>query len=82
MEKVKYTHFDKQEIEIEGYIGTWSEIDSAILMNNDGTESIYHLMEHDECGDETCYLLIDENNKVVCETYDDIECALSDSDLI
>lgn len=60
---------NKQNLKIEGYKGKWSAIDTY---NN------YYLLEHNYYGDETCYLVINEDNEVVCETYDDIETALED----
>lgn len=60
---------NKQNLKIEGYIGKWSAID---------TYKNYYLLEHNFYGDETCYLVINEDNEVVCETYDDIETALED----
>lgn len=65
---------EKQNIKIEGYIGKWSAIDSY--------KNKYFIMEHNYYGDETCYLVIDKNNKVICETYDDIITALEDLELI
>lgn len=65
---------ERQNIKIEGYIGKWSAID------NYGNR--YYLMEHNYYGDETCLLVIDRNNKVICETYDDIKTALKDEGII
>ena len=55
----------------------WSSIDSAEIDNK-----IYYLMENNTWGDETCYLVIDENKNVICETFDDIETALADEGII
>lgn len=63
----------KQNMKIEGYSGKWSAIDSY---------DKYYLMENDYYGDETCYLIIDNTNTVIAETYDDIKTALIDEDLI
>ena len=63
----------KQNMKIEGYSGKWSAIDSY---------DKYYLMENDYYGDETCYLIIDNANTVIGETYDDIETALKDEGLI
>ena len=60
---------NKQNLKIEGYIGKWSAID---------TYKNYYLLENNCYGDETCYLVINEDNKVICETYDDIVTALED----
>lgn len=65
---------EKQNIKIDNYIGKWSAIDSY--------KNEYYLMEHNYYGDETCLLVIDKDNKVICETYDDIITALEDLELI
>ena len=42
-------------------------------------------MENDEWGDETCLLICtfeDDDVQVICETFDDIETALSDEEII
>lgn len=64
---------EKQNITINGYSGKWSAFDSY---------RNYFIMEHNYYGDETCYLVIDENDNVICETYDDIITALKDENLI
>lgn len=66
-----------ENVKIKGYIGMWSAIDSAEIDNK-----IYYLMENNTWGDETCYLVIDENKNVICETFDDIETALEDEGII
>ena len=66
-----------ENVKIKGYIGVWSSIDSAEIDNK-----IYYLMENNTWGDETCYLVIDENKNVICETYDDIETSLADEGII
>ena len=63
----------KQNLKIENYTGKWSAIDKY---------GEYYLMEHNYYGDETCYLVIDKNNKVICETYDDITTALEDEGIL
>lgn len=60
-------------VKINGYTNTWSEFDSY---------GIYHIMENDIYGDETCYLVVDEQLNVICETYDDIITALEDEGII
>ena len=65
---------EKQNIKIEGYNGKWSAIASY--------NGEYYLMEHNYYGDETNYLVIDKNDKVICETYDDIETALEDEGIL
>lgn len=64
---------EKQDLKIEGYRGKWSAIDKF---------KNYYLMEHNYYGDETCLLVIDENNKVITETYDDIKTALIDEGIL
>ncbi|MCX4254713.1 MAG: hypothetical protein OSJ63_05565 [Bacilli bacterium] len=39
-------------------------------------------MENNTYGDETFYLIIDKNKKVICETYDDLITSLRDNDII
>lgn len=63
---------NKESIRIEGYTGKWSAIDKIDLLKT------FYLMENDYYGDETCYIVIDEDNNFICETYDDIETALED----
>lgn len=62
-----------ENVKINGYTNTWSEIDNY---------EIYHLMENDIYGDETCLLVVDEQLNVICETYDDIITALEDEGII
>lgn len=62
-----------QNLKIEGYTGRWSAFDSY---------RNYYILENDYYGDETCYLVINENNNVICETYDDIVTALEDLGII
>lgn len=68
---------NKKNIKIEGYTNYWDAIDEMKI-----DEKTYYLMENNYYGDETCLLVIDENNKVICETYDDIETALEDEGII
>ena len=51
----------------KGYTGKWSGIDESYYKG----EKVV-LLENDHYGDETCYLLVYENLKVICETHDDI----------
>lgn len=60
-------------VEVKGYQNTWSSIDSMSYQGK-----IYHLLENEEWGDETCYLLVDNKLNVIGETFDDIETAISD----
>ena len=38
-------------IVVEGHIGTWYQIASAIIQGKE-----YYLLEHEDYGDEVCYL--------------------------
>lgn len=67
----------KENIKIEGYSNKWSAIDQMVVNFNQ-----YYLMENNTYGDETCYLVIDSNNKVICETFDDLYTALKDESII
>ncbi len=70
-----------ESIRVDGYRGRWSEIDS--YETEDGCKFI--LLEHDAYGDETYYLVCrvaGDDLLLVCETRDDIETALSDSEVI
>ncbi len=61
-------------IEIDGYIDTWGAIDIY---------KEFALMEHDEYGDQTCYLVINRFTKqVICETYDGLITALDNENLL
>ena len=62
-----------QNLKIDNYMNKWSAIDFIVVNNK-----TYYLMENNTWGDETCYLVIDENKNVICETYDDIITALED----
>ena len=66
-----------QNIKINGYTNKWSAIDYKTFANK-----TYYLMENNTWGDETCYLVIDENKNVICETFDDITTALEDEEII
>lgn len=66
-----------QNIEIPGYTDTWGAIDGLFLNNK-----TYYLMENDEWGDETCYLVITPDFKEIYETYDDIETCLIDEGIL
>lgn len=65
---------ERKDIKLKGYIGKWYAIDET-LYNGEH----YYLMEHCTYGDETFALVIDSNNEVICETYDDIITALEES---
>lgn len=69
-----------QGIEIPGYYNTWSAFEKAKV-----SDKTYYIMENDEWGDETCLLVCtfeDDDVQVICETFDDIETALKDEDII
>lgn len=59
-------------VKINGYTNTWSEIAKV---------NTYRLMENDEYGDETCYLVINSSFEVITETFDDIFTALHDCEI-
>ena len=65
-------------VKIPGHTNTWGEIDSITL--KDG--KTYHLMENEKYGDETEYLVINDDMTEVYETYDDILTCLADEDII
>lgn len=69
-------------IRIKGYKGKWSAVDSYTAA--DGAE--YVLLENDYWGDETCYLVCRITSEMelefICETFDDIETALKDCEVI
>ena len=54
-------------VKLKGYRGKWSGVDESYFK---GEKVI--MLEHDTYGDDTCYLLVYENLKVICETHDDI----------
>lgn len=68
-------------VKLEGYRGTWYEIARMEVEN-----IIYILLEHEQYGDETCWLVAalypgsydSYFLKVICETYDGLEVALED----
>lgn len=67
-----------ENIKIDGYKGTWYEIDR---MGVPGT-GLFLLLEHETYGDESPWLLCEyHNNGIItdiAETYDDIETAIHD----
>lgn len=65
------------KIKIKGYTNTWSSIDTILIDNE-----YYYLMENDEYGDETCYLVITQNQNIIIETFDDIETTLIDNNIL
>lgn len=69
-------------IKIKGYTDTWSEISRVTVPNDLDGETTYYLMENDEWGDETCYLVINKDQTEVYETYDNILQCLADESVI
>ena len=65
------------KIKIKGYTNTWSSIDTILIDNE-----YYYLMENDEYGDETCYLVITQSQNIIIETFDDIETTLIDKNIL
>lgn len=65
------------KIKIKGYTNTWSSIDTILIDNE-----YYYLMENDEYGDETCYLVITQSQNIIIETFDDIETTLIDNNIL
>jgi hypothetical protein len=73
------------EYKVHGYRNKWSVI---------STLGDYALLENNSYGDETCYLVVEIKDNVciidgrlvvmhvVCETFDGLEVALEDMDLI
>ena len=56
-------------------IGTWYVIDCVVY-----EENVYYLLEHEEFGDETACLIVDNNNNVIDdEVYDDWLSHLEDA---
>lgn len=66
-----------KQIKIKGYRNTWTEMD---FLDVNGIR--YYLMENDTYGDETNYLVINKNQDIILETYDDIETTLVDNDIM
>ena len=67
-----------QGIKLPDYYNTWSATDS-LTVSIDGKEPVtYYLMENDEYGDETFYLVVTEDLKTIYETFDGIETCLRD----
>ena len=66
-----------QDLKINGYTNKWSAFDK---LNYNGMT--YYILENNTWGDETCYLVIDENKSVICETYDSIRIALEDEGIL
>ena len=91
---VDEVEFDEEEeetlenVKLEDYEGTWYEIDRKDVLN-----LTYILFESEDFGDETGHLVIeytDERNSEgeipekyeICETFDDLETALEENDLL
>ena len=50
----------KDNIEVEGHIGTWYTIDTTTIKNKQ-----FFLLEHEEYGDETSSLIIDTDGTLI-----------------
>lgn len=91
---VDEVEFDEEEeetlenVKLEDYEGTWYEIDRKDVLN-----LTYILFESEDFGDEAGHLVIeytDERNSEgeipekyeICETFDDLETALEENDLL
>lgn len=81
-------HMKLENIKIEGRIGTWYEIDH---LNHSG--KTYVLFESEQYGDEASAIVIDYTDErtkdgeipkshEICETFDDIETALEDEEIL
>jgi hypothetical protein len=79
------------EIKVNGYRGTWSIVDGHDVIKSYRTLERYALLEHDFYGDETCFLVIKDDerywtyniyNGPVYETFDGIETCLEDEGII
>lgn len=77
-----------EHVKVEGYYNTWYQIDD--LTHADKT---YLLLENEKWGDETSALVVIATEKrtakneipkeyIVCETFDDIETALEDEEIL
>lgn len=70
----------KNNIRIDGYVGTWYEIDAE---NFDGVT--LYLLESEQYGDEVCHLIVNEANEVllddVCNGFSDYEDYLAYLDI-
>ena len=71
-----------KSIKIPGYTNTWSSIDVYDVTISPSRSRRYFLMENDKYGDETFYLVVSEDLSEIYETYDDIETALRDEDIL
>ena len=81
--KIIVESLDKmQNIKIPGYLDTWSAFDDMKVNVTPTKTSHYYIMENDDWGDETFYLVITPDFKNIYETYDDIETCLIDEGII
>ena len=71
-----------QHIKVNGYRDKWSAFDSYTTA--DGEE--YIILKNDRCGDEAYYIVCRITSEfgldLVCRTYDDIETALTNCEVI
>ena len=67
----------EDNIKVKGYTNTWYIIDREVINFKQ-----YYLLENEVYGDETCWLVTDKDFNVITETFDDIETALEDCEVI
>jgi hypothetical protein len=67
----------KDGIKLPNHIGTWYEIDS---IKTDTAE--YYLLQSEQYGDEAAAVVVNAAGEELCETFDDIETALEELDLL
>lgn len=76
--KIERVKDEYQAVRLDGYTNTWSAFEKLITDCN-----TYYIFENDVWGDETCYVVAhQESLRPICDTYDDIETALKDEEII
>jgi hypothetical protein len=67
----------KDNIKIEGHIGTWYVIDEATR-----NDTLYYLLEHEEYGSDTACLVVDSDYKIILDDvwngFDDLDYFLEE----
>ena len=60
---------DEEHIKIPGYRGTWYVLDQLLMMPTDGSgkKKVFSLLESEQDGDDSLWLLVDETGKVLNE---------------
>jgi hypothetical protein len=60
---------DEEHIKIPGYRGTWYVLDQLLMMSTDGSgkKKVFSLLESEQDGDDSLWLLVDETGKVLNE---------------